>query len=166
MTKESRSSRASPEGLVIFSPYIRGQQATLQGHQPHTCPLKSCLSKPPHPNPFVPAYPQMHRASFKKQNTPQTVTLESPAALGLRSIQFWESFIYEYLHTYEYKMRCQSSYFRINYRSKVQSKKLTEGTFLAVLWLRLCTSTAGGHRSDPWSGNPHTACRTVQPKNS
>lgn len=47
-------------------------------------------------------------------------------------------------------MRCQNSYFRINYHSKVQSKKLTEGTSLVVLWLTLYACTARGHRSDPW----------------
>ena len=26
------------------------------------------------------------------------------------------------------------------------------GNFLAVQWLGLCASTAGGHRFDPWSG--------------
>lgn len=34
------------------------------------------------PNPFVPAYPQMHRGAFREQNTPQTATLGGPVAFG------------------------------------------------------------------------------------
>ena len=32
-------------------------------------------------------------------------------------------------------------------------KNALAGTSLAVQWLRLCTSTAGGHEFDLWSGN-------------
>ena len=31
--------------------------------------------------------------------------------------------------------------------------KVYQGNLLVVQWLGLCTSTAGGHGADPWSGN-------------
>ena len=37
--------------------------------------------------------------------------------------------------------------------SRMSSRIAKFGTSLVVWWLRLCTSIAGGHRFNPWSGN-------------
>ena len=40
----------------------------------------------------------------------------------------------------------------------IDKKNACEGSSLAVQWLRLCASNAGGTGFDPWSGNQDPTC--------